>query len=56
MMRGAQVRNGDNSEKTRRAQQEAFRRFNLGPEVERMYPFQLSEVWQKNAGFYSLSM
>lgn len=39
---GAQVRNGDNSEKTRRAQQEAFRRFNLGPEVERMYPFQLS--------------
>ena len=39
---GAQVRNGDNSEKTIRAQQEAFRRFNLGPEVERLYPFQLS--------------
>jgi peptide/nickel transport system ATP-binding protein len=39
---GAQVRNGTNSKKTRQEQQEAFRRFNLGPEVERMYPFQLS--------------
>lgn len=39
---GAQVRNGHKLEEARRRQLAAFQRFNLGPEVEQMYPFQLS--------------
>lgn len=39
---GSQVHNGRPGPRRRKAQAEAFRRLNLGPEVERMYPFQLS--------------
>lgn len=39
---GAQVRKGDRSEKAKKAQREAFERFQLDERVERLYPFELS--------------